>query len=1229
MPPPTSKVASQALFQQTLSDVLRKLRSVSTSAGEEEIISKMMDDIKSEISSSLATVKVIAIQKAMYFSMLGYNPDFSFFPIVEIMADKSFGNKRVAYMAASLNFTEDADVIPLTTGLLLRDLQSPNAYEQGLALSFLSSVCTPELARDVVSHVVDLLENRYPAHIRKKAVICLYKLFLEYPDALRPVYLKLKDKVDDSSPEKDTDSGVRGAVVCVLCELARRLPVTYLGLAIPFFSLLSSIEGNWALIKIVKVFGYFVPHEPRLVKKLAGPLEKLIESTKATSVKYECYLTIMSTGLSTIPTLAALAVNGIKGFLEEMDQNLRFMGLEAASRLAATAPKVLAPIRKVVLRCIEDEDPTIRKKAALILRDITPEKHLVATVMHMIAHSVCTPPDPKWTNEVVKRIIQLVRREDYSNLTDFEWYVSVLLDLYRLPVEPFDHGFLVHQELVTMLLRVSSVRSFAVHALAQTFLDPGSPLPPPPPAPGSGASSGAEGRHSSSIGHTGWYVLCAAAFACGEYPTALTADSRIALCSAFLSGSMRLYPAELQCTCLWATAKLIASLRRHPSSNHRSRRNSLDYQDEEANNAISTWLRDRGRFLLESFIYSPHPRVTETAMLVQHLILDDKDGTVSDGFFASEFLPVGVGAQEECQAPIDVDLETLLCPNLLELLPLSESEDEDGFKDDIEEAEEDDDGIDLSPVYIPGLAMPTSSRRAAQERQQERVAAYYLEEEGGNEAEMKATPGHRMMKRAAGVNLSLAHSVNPGRLTHQLMAQRRQQPARVMAHKAKELMRPVAAGLHSPQGNAEDEEDDTNVDEITRRLRHVDVSQAITAEDALPNTSLSYAALLDMAAKKKMDEQKKMREQVYPPISLLETNWLNVRLRCEGGREGGVAKVRREDGVLLLRYLVEVEHVITTGLGTGHYLSDVRIRLNLPDRSQTTNEGGDLAGEDNRGWSGLKLLAAESPRSSPAVVCEDGEVYVCGKLKEGGTATLAVLFEVTELPSLLQETPIPLQLHCVRNRKEQFLSMNFVVPPSHFVKNRRSSSHSSSILSSEEFHRILASLPADEAAMEEVLTAVVPCRPNDLLIAIPQLQTDLGLTAVDVFPHAMALYADILVPYEAINADVDTINDDPVDSVKESAKHRSQRRAEKKNRPRLFVFLREQVSTDVEENDEADGIPPAPSDEKVRKQKNRGNKTRSKKHQPNYNVIVSVRCTVPSIGEHMILSIVDTLQNAL
>lgn len=84
-------------------------------------------------------------------------------------------------------------------------------------------------------------------YLRMKAVLMMYKVFLRYPEALRPAFPKLKEKLEDPDP------GVQSAAVNVICELARKNPKNYLSLAPIFFKLMTTSTNNWMLIKIIKL----------------------------------------------------------------------------------------------------------------------------------------------------------------------------------------------------------------------------------------------------------------------------------------------------------------------------------------------------------------------------------------------------------------------------------------------------------------------------------------------------------------------------------------------------------------------------------------------------------------------------------------------------------------------------------------------------------------------------------------------------------------------------------------------------------------------------------------------------------------------------------------------------------------------------------------------------------------------------------------------------------------
>ena len=65
-----------------------------------------------------------------------------------------------------------------------------------LAIDGLSHVATPSLAMDLLSDLMPMLNHSKPL-VRKKAVLVMYKVFLQYPDALRVVFPRLAEKLED------------------------------------------------------------------------------------------------------------------------------------------------------------------------------------------------------------------------------------------------------------------------------------------------------------------------------------------------------------------------------------------------------------------------------------------------------------------------------------------------------------------------------------------------------------------------------------------------------------------------------------------------------------------------------------------------------------------------------------------------------------------------------------------------------------------------------------------------------------------------------------------------------------------------------------------------------------------------------------------------------------------------------------------------------------------------
>ncbi|CAG8496630.1 6148_t:CDS:10 [Ambispora leptoticha] len=457
--------------EETLTGLIRGIRA--NKKNEQKYIAERLQEIHKEVKSNDPDVKAMAISKLTYLHMLGYDMSWASFHVVEVMSSAKFSHKRSGYLAATQSFRQDTDVLMLTTNLLKKDLASGNHLEVGVALNGLSHIVTPDLARDLSQDLVSMLGHSRP-YVRKKVVLVLYKIFLKFPEALRLSFPRLKERLEDSDPS------VVSAVVNVVCELARKNPRNYLSLAPQLFKLLTTSANNWMLIKIIKLFGALTPLEPRLSKKLLPPITNLIQTTEAMSLLYECIHTVIIGGmLNTLNSdaLASMCVNKLRIFLEDPDQNLKYIGLLALGKILPTHPRLVAEHRDIILKCIDDADISIRLRALDLVVGMVNKKNLPDIVKRLMAHllpssnddnenntvTTLTLLEPVYRTDIINRILYICSQNSYSNITNFEWYVAVLVDLTF--VAGVKVGDLLTAQIMDVAVRVKSVRNYCVKAM--------------------------------------------------------------------------------------------------------------------------------------------------------------------------------------------------------------------------------------------------------------------------------------------------------------------------------------------------------------------------------------------------------------------------------------------------------------------------------------------------------------------------------------------------------------------------------------------------------------------------------------------------------------------------------------------------------------------------------------------------------------------------------------------
>ncbi|XP_028341420.1 AP-3 complex subunit delta-1 isoform X2 [Physeter macrocephalus] len=626
------------MFDKNLQDLVRGIRN--HKEDEAKYISQCIDEIKQELKQDNIAVKANAVCKLTYLQMLGYDISWAAFNIIEVMSASKFTFKRIGYLAASQCFHEGTDVIMLTTNQIRKDLSSPSQYDTGVALTGLSCFVTPDLARDLANDIMTLMSHTKP-YIRKKAVLIMYKVFLKYPESLRPAFPRLKEKLEDPDP------GVQSAAVNVICELARRNPKNYLSLAPLFFKLMTSSTNNWVLIKIIKLFGALTPLEPRLGKKLIEPLTNLIHSTSAMSLLYECVNTViavlisLSSGMPNHSASIQLCVQKLRILIEDSDQNLKYLGLLAMSKILRTHPKSVQAHKDLVLQCLDDKDESIRLRALDLLYGMVSKKNLMEIVKKLMTH-VDKAEGTTYRDELLTKIIDICSQSNYQHITNFEWYISILVELTRL--EGTRHGHLIAAQMLDVAIRVKAIRRFAVSQMS-ALLD--------------SAHLVASSTQRSGICE----VLYAAAWICGEFSEHLQEPQQTL--EAMLRPKVTTLPGHIQAVYVQNVVKLYAAILQQKEQ----------AGDAQAAQEVTQLLVERLPQFVQSADLEAQERASCILQLVKHVQkLQARDVPVAEevsALFAGELNPVAPKAQKKVPVPEGLDLDAWINE------PLSDSESED------------------------------------------------------------------------------------------------------------------------------------------------------------------------------------------------------------------------------------------------------------------------------------------------------------------------------------------------------------------------------------------------------------------------------------------------------------------------------------------------------------------------------------------------------------------------
>ncbi|KAK4167422.1 putative AP-2 complex subunit alpha [Cladorrhinum sp. PSN259] len=387
--------------------------------------------------------------KLLYIYILGWNVDFGHLEAVNLISATKYSEKQIGYLAMTLFLHEQHELLHLVVNSIRKDLMDHNELFNCLALHAIANVGSREMGEALSGEVHRLLISpTSKAFVKKKAALTLLRLYRKHPGIVQPQWAERIISLMD-----DVDMGVALSVTSLVMALAQDDLEQYKGAYAKAAGRLKRIviDGEyaadylyykvpcpWIQVKLLRLLQYFPPSEDSHVREMIRQsLQKMLDLALETNknvqqnnaqnaVLFEAINLIIH--LDTEHALMKQISQRLGRFIQSRETNVRYLGLEAMTHLAARAD-TLGPIKQhqdVILGSLKDRDISVRRKGLDLLYsmcDHTNARPIVGELLHYLQNA-----DFAIREEMVLKIAILT--EKYA--TDVQWYVDISLRLIAM-----------------------------------------------------------------------------------------------------------------------------------------------------------------------------------------------------------------------------------------------------------------------------------------------------------------------------------------------------------------------------------------------------------------------------------------------------------------------------------------------------------------------------------------------------------------------------------------------------------------------------------------------------------------------------------------------------------------------------------------------------------------------------------------------------------------------------
>ncbi|KAL5550092.1 hypothetical protein UlMin_000268 [Ulmus minor] len=419
-------------------DLVKSIGEARSKAEEDRIVIHEIETLKRRLAEPDIPKRKMKeyLIRLVYVEMLGHDASFAYIHAVKMTHDDNLFLKRTGYLAVTLFLSDDHDLIILIVNTIQKDLRSDNYLVVCSALNAVCKLINEETIPAVLPQVVDLLGHQKEA-VRKKAIMALHRFYQKSPSSVSHLLSNFRKRLCDNDP------GVMGATLCPLFDLITADSNPFKDLVVSFVSILKqvaerrlpksydyhSMPAPFIQIKLLKILALLGSGDKQASEKMytvIGDIFKKCDpaSNIGNAILYECICCVSS--INPNPKLLEGAAEVIARFLKSDSHNLKYMGIDALSRLIKISPEIAELHQLAVIDCLEDPDDTLKRKTFELLYKMTKSSNVEVIVDRMIEYMISIN-DNHYKTYIASRCVELAEQFAPGN----QWFIQIMNKVFE------------------------------------------------------------------------------------------------------------------------------------------------------------------------------------------------------------------------------------------------------------------------------------------------------------------------------------------------------------------------------------------------------------------------------------------------------------------------------------------------------------------------------------------------------------------------------------------------------------------------------------------------------------------------------------------------------------------------------------------------------------------------------------------------------------------------------